>query len=155
MLLCRCLVLRGVYPVPTIYSLINVNSSAAISRPPRRPNCYVDRPPPFSANPPGNRWQRITKCEYRDALSSYSEHSVSTAVQSCSAARDIIAYHRLMNADLIKVFQRPIPKVLSNECPTCGARPNEACELTTGQPRTEPHIDRRLAANRSKRKAAV
>jgi hypothetical protein len=30
-------------------------------------------------------------------------------------------------------------------CPTCGAEPGEKCELNTGQPRTAPHRDRRLA----------
>lgn len=31
-------------------------------------------------------------------------------------------------------------------CPTCGAKPGKKCELSTGQPRTSPHRDRRLAA---------
>jgi hypothetical protein len=31
-------------------------------------------------------------------------------------------------------------------CPTCGAEPGEKCELHSGQPRTSPHRDRRLAA---------
>jgi hypothetical protein len=31
-------------------------------------------------------------------------------------------------------------------CPTCGAKPGEKCELATGQPRTNPHRDRRLVA---------
>ena len=31
-------------------------------------------------------------------------------------------------------------------CPTCGAGPGEKCELSTGQPRTAPHRDRRLIA---------
>jgi hypothetical protein len=35
---------------------------------------------------------------------------------------------------------------LSVRCPTCGAAPGEKCELGTGQPRTEPHRDRRLFA---------
>jgi len=34
--------------------------------------------------------------------------------------------------------------VLSIRCPTCGAKPGEKCELSTGQPRTGPHRDRRL-----------
>jgi len=33
---------------------------------------------------------------------------------------------------------------LSVRCPTCGAKPGEKCELSTGLPRTEPHRDRRL-----------
>jgi len=35
---------------------------------------------------------------------------------------------------------------LTVRCPTCGAKPGEKCELGTGQPRTEPHRDRRLQA---------
>lgn len=35
---------------------------------------------------------------------------------------------------------------LTVRCPTCGAKPGEKCELGTGQPRTDPHRDRRLAA---------
>ncbi len=31
-------------------------------------------------------------------------------------------------------------------CPTCGAAPGEKCELSTGQPRTEPDRDRRWNA---------
>jgi len=38
-------------------------------------------------------------------------------------------------------------QVLAVRCPTCGARPGEKCELGTGQPRTEPHRDRRLVAS--------
>src|SRR5713226_8627618 len=29
-------------------------------------------------------------------------------------------------------------------CPTCGAKPGEKCELSTGQPRNTPHRDRRF-----------
>jgi len=36
--------------------------------------------------------------------------------------------------------------VLAVRCPTCGAAPQERCELTSGQSRTEPHRDRRLMA---------
>jgi hypothetical protein len=38
-------------------------------------------------------------------------------------------------------------QILAVRCPTCGAAPREKCELSTGQPRTEPHRDRRLAAS--------
>ena len=36
--------------------------------------------------------------------------------------------------------------VLAVCCPTCGAKPGEKCELATGQPRTNPHFDRRVIA---------
>jgi len=35
---------------------------------------------------------------------------------------------------------------LAISCPTCGAAPGEKCQLISGQPRTEPHRDRRLLA---------
>ena len=38
-------------------------------------------------------------------------------------------------------------QALAVRCPTCGAKPGEKCELNTGQPRTEPHRNRRLAAS--------
>lgn len=37
-------------------------------------------------------------------------------------------------------------QALTIRCPTCGAKPGEKCELSTGLPRTEPHRDRRLGA---------
>jgi len=37
-------------------------------------------------------------------------------------------------------------QALAVRCPTCGAAPGEKCELSTGQPRFEPHRDRRLIA---------
>ena len=36
---------------------------------------------------------------------------------------------------------------LALRCPTCGAKPGERCELSTGQPRSAPHRDRRLEAS--------
>jgi len=36
-------------------------------------------------------------------------------------------------------------QALTVRCPTCGAKPGEKCELSTGLVRTEPHRDRRLA----------
>ncbi len=38
-------------------------------------------------------------------------------------------------------------EALAVRCPTCGAKPGEKCELSTGLPRTEPHRGRRLAAS--------
>jgi len=37
-------------------------------------------------------------------------------------------------------------QALSVRCRTCGAKPGEKCELSTGQPRTAPHRDRRSEA---------
>jgi len=70
--------------------------------------------------------------------------------------------HSLLNncSDLIQIdhscalvlghyldMKKPSPKqILAVHCPTCGAAPGEKCKLTTGQPRTEPHRDRRLTA---------
>jgi hypothetical protein len=42
----------------------------------------------------------------------------------------------------MKVTQK---EALAVRCPTCGAKPGEKCELSTGLPRTDPHRDRRLA----------
>ncbi len=49
-----------------------------------------------------------------------------------------------MHYVVMKVTER---QALTVRCPTCGAKPGEKCELSTGQPRTEPHRDRRLAAS--------
>jgi hypothetical protein len=35
-------------------------------------------------------------------------------------------------------------QALAVRCPTCGAAPGEKCELASGQPRFDPHRDRRL-----------
>ncbi len=42
--------------------------------------------------------------------------------------------------------ERGPKKVLAIRCPTCGAAPGEKCELSTGQPRPEPHQERQLIA---------
>jgi hypothetical protein len=49
-----------------------------------------------------------------------------------------------MHYAVMKVAEK---QVLAVRCPTCGAKPGEKCELSTGQPRTDPHRDRRLAAS--------
>jgi len=38
------------------------------------------------------------------------------------------------------------PQALTIPCPTCGAAPGKKCELSNGQPRTDPHRDRRVIA---------
>jgi hypothetical protein len=42
-------------------------------------------------------------------------------------------------------MKSPKDPTLAIRCPTCGAKVGEKCELSTGQPRTSPHRDRRLA----------
>jgi len=46
----------------------------------------------------------------------------------------------------MKAKKPALKKVHAMHCPTCGAGPGEKCELSTGQPRTTPHRDRRLIA---------
>jgi len=50
-----------------------------------------------------------------------------------------MAYYKTM-----KTKKPALKKVEAVRCPTCGAGLGEKCELSTGQPRTEPHRDRRL-----------
>jgi hypothetical protein len=40
-------------------------------------------------------------------------------------------------------------EILEIACPTCGAKPGEQCELSTGQPRKTPHRDRRVTAKQT------
>jgi hypothetical protein len=37
-------------------------------------------------------------------------------------------------------------QALAVPCPTCGAKAGEKCELSSGQPSTDAHRDRRLIA---------
>jgi hypothetical protein len=49
---------------------------------------------------------------------------------------------------MISGYMGPKKKdVLMVRCPTCGAKPGEKCELTTGQPRTNEHKERRWEAS--------
>jgi hypothetical protein len=64
-------------------------------------------------------------------------------------ARDLVRIDQLspeypVQYVAMKVSQK---QALSIRCPTCGAKPGEKCELSTGLPRTDPHRDRRLAAS--------
>jgi hypothetical protein len=47
---------------------------------------------------------------------------------------------------LVKTRELTLKQIFSVACPTCGAAPEEACELHTGALRTEPHRDRKLSA---------
>ncbi|MFY9951190.1 MAG: hypothetical protein WA261_01695 [Candidatus Sulfotelmatobacter sp.] len=60
-------------------------------------------------------------------------------MQNCSVSYGMAVHHAAMKAKK--------EQALSVRCPTCGAKPGEKCELSTGQPRTAPHRDRRLAAS--------
>ena len=42
--------------------------------------------------------------------------------------------------------KRTLKQVQAVRCPICGAGPGEKCELSTGQPRSEPHRNRLLKA---------
>jgi hypothetical protein len=56
--------------------------------------------------------------------------------------------HSFRRATLHHVAMKVTEKqTLAVPCPTCGAKPGEKCELSTGQPRTDPHRDRRLEAS--------
>jgi len=46
----------------------------------------------------------------------------------------------------MKAKKPTLKQVQAVRCQTCGANPGEKCELSTGQPGTEPHRDRRLVA---------
>ena len=47
---------------------------------------------------------------------------------------------------VVKTRKLTLKQMLSVPCTTCGAAVGEACELHTGDPRTEPHRDRMLSA---------
>jgi len=53
---------------------------------------------------------------------------------------------RTLHHALVKAKELTLKQILSVPCPTCGAATEEACELHTGDPRTEPHRDRKLSA---------
>ena len=47
---------------------------------------------------------------------------------------------------MVKIRELTPKQILSVPCTTCGAAVGETCELHTGDPRTEPHRDRKLSA---------
>lgn len=46
----------------------------------------------------------------------------------------------------VKAKDLTTKQILAVPCTTCGAAIGEVCELNTGDPRTEPHRDRKLSA---------
>jgi hypothetical protein len=73
--------------------------------------------------------------------------------ESLAVAPSLGSYRQMFNIDrrlawvlaqhLLAVKRSLQSKLaLSVRCPTCGAARGEKCELTSGQPRTDPHLDR-------------
>jgi hypothetical protein len=46
----------------------------------------------------------------------------------------------------VKTKNLTAKQILAVPCATCGAAVGEVCELNNGEPRTEPHRDRKLSA---------
>lgn len=75
----------------------------------------------------------------------------------CFSARGTMVQRKVFNSDQssypacwhnLSAMKKELSskQILALPCPTCGAAPGEKCELGSGQPRTEPHRDRRLIA---------
>ncbi len=73
---------------------------------------------------------------------------VTTTIRVHCAELTIFLLRIAASSTIMKAKKPTIKKVQAIRCPTCGAGPGEKCELGTGQPRTEPHRDRRLIAAR-------
>ena len=56
---------------------------------------------------------------------------------------------------VVKTRELTLKQISSVPCTTCGAAVDEACELHTGAPRTEPHRDRKLSAAEAIEKKSV
>lgn len=56
---------------------------------------------------------------------------------------------------LVKTRELTAEQISSVPCITCGAAVGEVCELHTGDPRTEPHRDRKLSAAEAVQKKSV
>src|ERR1700679_1715412 len=54
---------------------------------------------------------------------------------------------KLTEPATMKARRPSLKQVQAVRCPTCGVGPGEKCQLTTGQPRKEPHRERRLLAS--------
>ena len=59
-----------------------------------------------------------------------------------------------LNADM-KKGELTAKQIGSVSCPTCGAAVGEGCELNSGAPRSEPHVDRKFAALEAIEKKSV
>lgn len=71
----------------------------------------------------------------------------SELIDELDQIRDVRKARNSRDTGLLSMSSRlAIEKIQAVSCPTCGAQPGQKCELHSGQPRTEPHRDRRLAA---------
>ena len=77
---------------------------------------------------------------WKGTLGTHNRPTMFTIDHSCAS----VLGHNL--PDMKKELDR---KPLVVHCPTCGAAPGKKCELSTGQPRTSPHRDRRVIAKDS------
>jgi len=73
----------------------------------------------------------------RLAMATANAKDVSSRSEHNGTVSDRLTWHTV---GMGRTRVRPMPR-----CPTCGAKPGEKCELSTGQPRNTPHRDRRLA----------
>ncbi len=60
----------------------------------------------------------------------------------------IVQIRDLVQAHPVKMKKRELTakQIASVSCPTCGADIGDSCELNSGAPRSEPHVDRKFAA---------
>jgi hypothetical protein len=56
---------------------------------------------------------------------------------------------------VVKTRELTAQQISSVPCTTCGAAAGEVCELHSGDPRTEPHRDRKLSAAEAIEKKSV
>ena len=64
-----------------------------------------------------------------------------------SCARLTIFLVRVAASSMAMRGKKPtLKEVQAVYFPTCGAEPGQKCELSSGDPRTQPHRDRRLIA---------
>lgn len=71
----------------------------------------------------------------------------SDLIEELDRLRNIRKARDSRDTGLLIMNNRPaIEQIQAVLCPTCGAEPGEKCDLHSGQPRKEPHRDRRLTA---------
>ncbi len=63
----------------------------------------------------------------------------------CKIDHSVHGFWGIISLAMMKKERSP-QEALAVQCPTCGAKPGAKCQLSSGQPRTDPHRDRRLVA---------